>query len=276
MRKDVHKVVDCCRICQINKGTKQQAGLYTPLPVPDKPWQHISMDFILGLPKTPRQHDSIMVVVDRFLKMSHFIPCHRTYDASKITALFLHEVIRLHGVPASVVSDRDVKFVSYFWKTLWTKMGTKLMFSSAFHPQTDGQTEATNRSLGNLLCCLVTDHVTTWDLVLPQAEFAFNNSVNISIGNTPFEVAYGFRPHTPLDLNSLPLPPRPSEAALDFSSYMKDVYEEVKRCLSLNTELYAASANTKRKDKQFNVGDMVLICLRPERFPPGSFTKLYA
>ena len=166
------------------------------------------MDFVLGLPRTLRQHDSIMVVVDRFSKMSHFIPCNKTYDASKVAAIFLQEIVRLHGIPASIVSDRDVKFVSYFWKTLWTKMGTKLMFSSAFHPQTDGQTEVTNRSLGNLLRCLVADHVTSWDMVLPHAEFAFNNSVNRTTGCTPFEVVYGFRPSTPLDVNSLPLPPQ--------------------------------------------------------------------
>jgi len=191
LRKDVHKVVDRCRICQLNKGTKSQAGLYTPLPIPDHPWQHISMDFVLGLPRTVRQNDSVMVVVDRFSKMAHFIPCNKTFDASKVAVLFLQEVIRLHGVPLSIVSDRDVKFVSYFWKTLWTKMGTKLNFSSAFHPQTDGQTEVLNRSLGNLLRCLIADHATSWDLVLPQAEFAINNSVNRSTGHTPFEAVYG-------------------------------------------------------------------------------------
>ena len=85
----MHTMVDQCRICQLNKGTKQQAVLYLPLPIPEKPWQHISMDFVLGLPITLRQHDSIMVVVDRFSKMSHFIPCHKTYDTSKVTAIFL-------------------------------------------------------------------------------------------------------------------------------------------------------------------------------------------
>ena len=125
------------RIFQINKGTKQQAGLYTPLPIPDRPWKQISIDFVLGLHKTLQQHDSIMVVVDHFSKMAHFIPCHKTYDASKTATLFLQEVIRLHGVPTSIVSDRDVKFMSYFWKTLWARMGMKLFFSSAFHPQID-------------------------------------------------------------------------------------------------------------------------------------------
>ena len=184
------------------------------------------MDFVLGLPRTTRHNYSIMVVVDRFSKMTHFLPCHKTYDASRVAALFLQEIVRLHGVPASIVSDRDVKFVSYFWKTLWTKLGTKLMFSSAFHPQTDGQTEVTNKSLGNLLRCLITDHVASWDIVFPHAEFAFDNSVNRATGCTPFEVVYGFQPNTPLDVNPLPHPPRASEVALDFSSYMRNIHEE--------------------------------------------------
>ncbi|KAG6790223.1 hypothetical protein POTOM_006371 [Populus tomentosa] len=107
-------------------------------------------------------------------------------------------------------------------------------------------------------------------------EFAINNSVNRSTGCTPFEAVYGKRPYTPMDLTPLPLPPRPSEAGLDFSEHMKDVHAEVKRRLSHNTDSYAAAANTKRKDRQFNSGDMVLVRLKPERFPPGSFTKLHA
>jgi hypothetical protein len=221
------------------------------------------MDFVLGLPKTLRQHDLIMVIVDCFSKIAHFIPCRKTYDASKGVALFLHEINHLHGIPVLIVSDRDVKFVSYFWKTLWEKMRTKLMFSSAFHPQTNSQTKVTNKSLGNLLRCLVADHVTSWDMVLPYVGFAFNNFFNRSTGCTPFEVVYGFRPNTPLDINSLSSPFRPREAALDFSSYMRDVHEECKQRLTVHTNSYTAVANAKRKGRQFNAGDMVLVCLRP-------------
>ncbi|XP_035539653.1 uncharacterized protein LOC118344024 [Juglans regia] len=147
------------------------------------------MDFILGLPKTVRGHDSVFVIVDRFSKMAHFVPCSKTYDASRVAALFLREVVRLHGLPKIVVSDRDVKFVSYFWKTLWAKLGTRLKYSSAFHPQTEGQTEVVN--LRNLLRCLVHDHVTSWDLILPNAEFAYNSYVNRTTGMSPFEVVCG-------------------------------------------------------------------------------------
>ena len=155
LKRDVARIVAQCRTCQITKAKKQNTSLYTPLPVSHEPWKDVSMNFVLGLPRTARGHDSILVVVDRFCKMTHFIQCNKKNDASHVVKFFFREVVKLHGWPSTIVYDRDVKFISYFLKTLLRLFGNTLKFSSAFHPQTDGQTEVVNRSLGNMLRCLV-------------------------------------------------------------------------------------------------------------------------
>jgi hypothetical protein len=186
MRADVKRFVDRCRICQHSKGQKKNIGFYQPLPIPKRPWEAISMDFVLGLPRTQRGVDSIFVVVDRFSNMAHFIPFQKTSDVTHIANLFFKDIVRLHGLPRSIVSDRDTKFIGHFWRMLWKKLGTNLDFSSSYHMQTDGQTEVVNRSLGDLLRSLVTEHHNSWDQILPQAEFAYNDSVNRSTGKSPF------------------------------------------------------------------------------------------
>lgn len=119
-----------------------------------------------------------MVVADRFSKTAHFLPCVTTYDVSQVARLYFAEIMRLRGIPKTIMSDLDVKFVSHLWRTLWKSLGSKLQFSSSHHPQTDGQTEVANRSLGNLLRTLVGEQPKKWELILPHAEFAYNRSVN--------------------------------------------------------------------------------------------------
>ncbi|KAG7595376.1 Reverse transcriptase domain [Arabidopsis thaliana x Arabidopsis arenosa] len=191
------------RLQILGKGKASNAGLYLPLPFPTQPWTNISMDFVLGLPRTQRGHDSIFVVVDRFSKMAHFMPCKKTTGAVNVSSLIFREIYRLHGLPSSIVSDRDTRFLCHFWRSLWKLLRTSLDMSTTYHPQTDGQTEVTNRALGNLLHFLVGDNIKSWDTKLGKAEFAHNHAVNRSIGMSPFPIVYGVVPH-PLDLSPLP------------------------------------------------------------------------
>nr|GEV23466.1 hypothetical protein [Tanacetum cinerariifolium] len=180
--------------------------------------------FVLVLPRTQRAKDSVMVVVDRFSKMAHFVPCSKTFDVSQVVRLYFAEIVKLHGVPKTLTSDRDVKFVSHFWHTLWTRLGSRLDFSSSHHPQTDGQTEVVNRTLGNLLRSLIGDNAKQWDLILPQAEFAYNRPVNRTIGKSPFEVVFGRYPITPLDLVPVLVVGTFSEEGADQSEQIKELH----------------------------------------------------
>ena len=144
-----------------------------------------------------------MVVVDRFSKMSHFIACTKTDDAQHIAKLYFAEIVRLHGIPKTIVSDRDSKFLSHFWKSLWKMLSTKLLFSTAYHPQTDGQTEVTYRTLGTILRTFVSTNVREWDLRLCHAEFAYNRAPSRATKHTPLEFVYGTNPLLPVSLIDL-------------------------------------------------------------------------
>jgi len=178
LRKDVQRHCNRGISCLQFKSKTMPHGLYTPFPVASAPWEDISMDFVLGLPRTQRGFDSIFVVVDRFSKMTHFIPCHKVDDASNIARLFFRDVVKLHGIPRTIVSDRDTKFLSHFWKTLWSRLRTKLNFSTSCHPQTDGQTEVVNRSLSIMLRAILKGNNKSWDEYLPHIEFAYNRVVH--------------------------------------------------------------------------------------------------
>jgi hypothetical protein len=205
MRRDVERYVSRCTTCNKAKSQLNPHGLYMPLPVPSVPWEDISMDFVLELPRTKRGRDIIFVVVDRFSKMARFTHCHKSNNASHVAEMVFTEIVRLHGVPNTIVSDRNAKFLSHFWRILWFKLGTKLLFSTTYHPQTDGQTEVVNHTLSTILRAILKTNLKLWEECLPHIKFADNRYVHSMTKVSPFQVVYGFNPRAPIDL--LPLPP---------------------------------------------------------------------
>ncbi|KAG7564135.1 Reverse transcriptase domain [Arabidopsis suecica] len=274
MVRDVERICGRCVTCKKAKSKVQPNGLYTPLPIPSHPWTDISMDFVLGLPSTKTKKDSIFVVVDRFSKMAHFIACHKTDDASHVASLFFKEIVRLHGMPRTIVSDRDTKFLSYFWKTLWSKLGTKLLFSTTCHPQTDGQTEVVNRTLGTLLRTLIKKNLRTWEECLPHIEFAYNHAVHSASKFSPFQIVYGFNPTSPLDLMPLPLSVRTSLDGKRKAEMVQQIHESARKNIEEKTKKYVEQANKGRRRVVFENGDQVWIHLRKERFPAERSSKL--
>ena len=168
MKKDVANFVSACLTCQKAKVEHQRpGGIMQPLEIPVWKWDSISMDFVTHLPRTFRGHDTIWVIVDRLTKSAHFLAINLRMSIAKLAQLYIKEIVRLHGVPLSIVSDRDPRFTSRFWQTLQGALGSKLTMSSAYHPQTDGQSKRTIQSLEDLLRTCILDHLGVWDEMLP-------------------------------------------------------------------------------------------------------------
>ncbi|MCO5578183.1 hypothetical protein L7F22_032021 [Adiantum nelumboides] len=192
LRRDVDAFVRSCLVCQKVKFDRQKAlGLLQPLPTPDKPWESIAMDFIFYLPRTPIGNDGIWTIICRFTKQTHFVPVRKKIKSEHMVKLFMHNIFEDHGMPQSIVSDRDPRMTSLFCKALFENMGTTLKFSSSFHPQTDGQSEEANSTVLDLLKCCVSKHKATWEHYLQLVEYAYNNTVHTSTGKVPFEIVEG-------------------------------------------------------------------------------------
>ena len=274
MRRDVERFVARCTTCQKAKSRLNPHGLYLPLPVPSAPWEDISMDFVLGLSRTRKGRDSVFVVVDRFSKMAHFIPCHTTDDATHVADLFFREIVRLHGVPNTIVSDRDAKFLSHFWKTLWAKLGTKFLFSTKCHPQTDGQTEVVNRTLPTMLRAVLKKNIKMWEDCLPHIEFAYNRSMHSTTKMCPFQIVYGFLPRAPIDLMPLPSSEKLNFDATTRAELMLKLHETTKENIERMNAKYKHAGDKGRKELKFEPGDLVWLHLRKDRFPELRKSKL--
>ncbi|PNY02508.1 retrotransposon-related protein [Trifolium pratense] len=185
MQKQVRDFVRSCDICQRQKyAATTPGGLLQPLPIPNAIWEDLSLDFITGLPKS-KGYTAVLVFVDRLSKYSHFILLKHPYTAKSIAELFVKEIVRLHGIPSSIISDRDPLFVSHFWMELFKLQGTKLKMSSAYHPETDGQTEVLNRCLESYLRCFASEQPRNWSHWIPWAEYWYNTTYHVSIGKHP-------------------------------------------------------------------------------------------
>ncbi|WVZ21756.1 hypothetical protein V8G54_000300 [Vigna mungo] len=203
MRQDVHTFVTECEIYQQTKISAQKpTGLLQPIPPPNKCWEDLSLDFIVGL--HPYEGNCIiLVVVDRFAKAAHFSMLPRSFSASKVVGLFMHMICKLHGFPKSLISDQDPVLLSQFWRELFHLSGTKLRMSITYHPQPDGQTEVINEVLQQYLRCFVHHKPSLWGKFLPWAKWCFNSIINASNKMTSFEVMYGHpSPSIPQGLSS--------------------------------------------------------------------------
>ena len=192
MKRDIAKFVSKCLICQqVKIEHRVPIGKLQRILIPEWKWEQVTMDFVTGLPKTVKGYDEIWVIVDRLTKSAHFLPINKKYSLDKLASLYIKKIIRYHGVPVSIISDRDPRFTSKFWGSLQKSLGTQLKFSTAFHPQTDGQSERTIQTLEDLLRACAVDFGGSWNMHLHLIEFSYNNSYHSSIQIVLFEVLYG-------------------------------------------------------------------------------------
>ncbi|KAL0552135.1 hypothetical protein IC582_011232 [Cucumis melo] len=262
MKADVKKHCEECLTSQRSKSLAlSPAGLLVPLYIPQSIWRDISMDFVEGLPKFGG-FEVILVVVDRLSKYEHFLPLKHPFTAKLVAELFVKEVVRLHGFPLSIVSDRDKIFLSHFWTELFRLSGTKLNRNTAYHPQSDGQTEVVNRGVETYLWCFCNEKPKEWVRWLPWAEYWYNTTFQRAIGMTPFQIVYGRQPPTIMSYGS----------TLSKNSTVEEMLQErdavlITLCehLRLAQEQMKVYADRKRPNVEYCVGDYVFLRIRPYR-----------
>jgi hypothetical protein len=226
MKIEIARYVAKCDTCRHVKAIHMKTvGPLQSLPIPTWKWEDISMDFIVGLPRTAKGFDSIWVIVDRLTKIAHFLPVRVKYTVATYAELYIARVLSLHGVPKTIVSDHGPQFMSKFWEELHKALDTKLLHSSAYHPQTSGQTERVNQILEDMLRACALEFPQKWDDCLPLAEFSYNNSYQESIEMAPFEALYGRRCRTLLNWSE------PDERSFFRPDMVKEAEEKVQRII---------------------------------------------
>lgn len=256
MRASVQSFVKQCVVCQHTKySTSKPMGLLQPLPIPSAPWEELSMDFIVGLPQS-HGFTAILVVVDRFTKGAHFMALRPHFTARYVAEIFVTQVVKLHGFPKHIVTDRDPIFFSSFWRGLMQHSGTHLHYSTAYHPQSDGQTEVVNRCLEQYLRAFAADQPSKWQDFLAMAEFWYNTSYHSATQMSPYQALYGFNPPKLPDYSA-------GLSSVDSVDALLRIRQDIREQLRVNLELAQLRmkkyADGKRRDKQFVVGDQVLV-----------------
>ena len=256
MSSDIRRYVRSCDLCQRNKVSRHAPyGELIPLEIPTRNWESISMDFITDLPLS-HGSDTLLVVVDRLSKQAHFIPTVKALDAPGLARLYITTVFKLHGLPASIVSDRGSVFTSLFWEALTSQLGVQLKLSTAYHPQTDGQTERVNQCIEQYLrnyCSYQQDDWVDW---LGLAEFQYNNLIHDSTRTTPFFANYGFHP----TFSITPMQRATTPAASDFLEHLNTIRSELRAELKLAQETAKGQYNTHRAiAPTLNPGDLVML-----------------
>ncbi|CAH9084460.1 unnamed protein product [Cuscuta epithymum] len=260
MRNDIKKYVEECAICQTNKyQALKPTGLLQPLPIPTSIWTDISMDFIGGLPRSQGK-DTILVVVDRFTKFAHFIALSHPFNAKEVAEIFIKEVVKLHGFPKTIVSDRDSVFLSSFWSEIFKLAGTQLKYSTAYHPQTDGQTEVVNRCLETYLRCLTGRKPKQWSQWLHWAEYWYNTNYHIALKQTPYKALFGLDPPAIVkgDVTLTAV-----EEVSRLTAQRNAMLEELKMNLARAQNLMKQQADKHRRNIQLEVGDQVYLKIQP-------------
>ena len=260
MKAAIHQYVNSCSICQQAKpDCSKYPGLLQPLEIPQQVWHTISLDFIEGLPRSGHAN-CILVVVDKFSKYGHFLPLLHPFTAAKVAKVFLDNIYKLHGLPVNIISDHDRIFTSAFWQHLFQLSDTKLCMSTAYHPQSDGQTERLNQCLETYLRCFVHSCPTHWSKWLSVAEFWYNTSDHSSLGRTPFEVVYGYAPR------HFGISPEANIPVADLAEWLKE-RELMTRVIRLHLSRAHArmkrQADKHRSERSFAVGDSVYLKLQP-------------
>jgi hypothetical protein len=279
MTHQVEHFIHACALCSQHKPANHKFGLYQPLPLPSLPWDSISMDFLSGLPMTLHKHDAIWVIVCCFSKMALFIPCNKTTIAAQTTDLFFHNVWPHFGLPTSIISDHDAHFLNTFWKTLWDLLGCQLKYSTAFHPQTDGQTKVVNHSLVHALH-IQFSKTKQWDTTLHVIQHSYNRVVHISTGISPFEACFGYQPLAPYELpltlqpSGTPHQQKEQTSTLSFLQNLAHKHAQVSEALKATQQCYKSHHDAHRSPMVFTPGDKVWFYMEHQHFKSQRHHKL--